>query len=151
MRIEKKITDSKNYGDKRKTSDIQYIVVMSLGDKPTPHYHIADGKAYQIVPDSNLSKSVNGAKMNRRGIYHGICTTYNSISIGMVDNPSQEDTEMCLRLMMTIMQRYNIPYNKVIRKRDVTGEINPEIWDDDNKWKLKVMERLKKKLDMNEQ
>ena len=79
MKIEKKIADMRFYGDKRNTDDIVYIVVQSIGNKPTPHYHIVEGEAVQIVPDHHISNSVNGARVNKRGYLHGVCTKYNSI------------------------------------------------------------------------
>lgn len=141
MRIEKKITEACNYGDGRNTNDIQYIVLLSLDDKPTPHYHINEGKAFQVIPDNNMSAAVNGPRMSKYGIYHGICTKYNSISIGTTN--SHKDKETCLHLIMTLMQRYDVAPDNVLRIKDVTGEVGPNVWDDDEKWESDVIDRLR--------
>lgn len=142
MKIEKKITDACNYGDKRNTGDIKYVVLLDLGERPTPHYHVCGDKVYQIVPDNMMSATVNGARLSKDGVYHGICTKYNSVSIGINNNLSDKDSELCLHLIMTLLQRYDLRPDDVIRLKDITGEISPEIWEDNNKWTDDVINKL---------
>lgn len=142
MKIEKKLVSPKYFGDKRPVDDIKYIVIQETGNKATPHYHIMDGEAIQAVPDEYLSDSVNGPKLCFYGYLHGICNKYNSISIGVPSKMSQEDKQTCLNLIMTIKQRYKIKDDNIIRQMDVTGEINPEEWHDNEKWNKDIKNKL---------
>ena len=80
MKIVKKFADIKPR-DKRDTKDINYIVIQAFSDQDTSHYHVSDGKIVQILPDNCISNSINGGKVSRFGLYHGICNKYNSVSI----------------------------------------------------------------------
>jgi hypothetical protein len=146
MKIIKKYADLKTR-DKRNTSNICFIVIQSFNNKDTGHYHIVDGGLYQMLPDDYISNSVNGCKYNKLGIYHGICTKYNSISIGIADNPEESDIELCRHLIITIRQRYGIKEENVIRQTDVTGDISPEIWFDKNRWDKEIIQGIKDILD----
>ena len=141
MKIEKKILDSKFYGDKR-TCDIKFIVVQDISNRSITHYYISEEKATQIVPDENMTNAVNGGRLNKRGYLHGICNKYNSISIGLSDKMSEEDKETCLRLIMALKQRYDINNDNIVRQMDITGELNPTIWHDDVKWKKDIKDKL---------
>lgn len=142
MKIEKKIVDTKYYDSKRNANDIKYIVIQTIGNKPTPHYHVINGDATQFIPDNYMSNSVNGAKLNKRGYLHGVCTKYNSISIGVPENMSDDDKQTCLNLIMTLKQRYKVKNNNIIRQTDVTGENNPAVWHDEDKWKNDIQNKL---------
>jgi len=141
MRIESRLTNPQNY-DGIRLEDIKYIVIQNIDNKFSPHYHIKDGKAIQIIPDDNMSDSVNGGKLNICGTLHGICTKYNSISIGVCDNLSKEDKKICLNLVMTLKQRYNIKKNNIIRKKDITGALEPTEWHDDKNWIEEVVKQI---------
>lgn len=134
MKIEKKIAPPKYYGDKRTEDDIIYIVLQTIDNGVVTHYRVADGKAIQIIPDDYMSDAVNGPRFNKMGYLHGICNKYNCISIGVKDYMSEEDVKTCISLIMTIKQRYKINNDCVIRQMDVTGESNPSIWHDTEKW-----------------
>ena len=142
MKIERKIAEPRFYGDKRSTKDIKFIVIQTIGNKATTHYHITDGTAIQFVPDDHISDAVNGARMNRLGIFHGICTKYNSISIGVPSKMSDDDVQTCLNLIMTLKQRYKINNNDIVRQKDVTGENDPVKWYDDYKWTNDIKNKL---------
>ena len=141
MKIEKKILDPKFYGAKR-PNDIKYIVVQTINNKSVMHYYVSEGNASQLVPDENMTDSVNGGKLNRRGYLHGLCTKYNSISIGLPDTISKEDKETCVKLIMTLKQRYDIKNDNIVRQMDITGEMNPNEWHDDEKWKAEIKNKL---------
>lgn len=142
MKIERKIAEPRHYGDKRSTKDIKFIVIQTIGNKATTHYHITDGTAIQFVPDDHMSDSVNGPRMNRLGIFHGICTKYNSISIGVPSKMSDDDVQTCLNLIMTLKQRYKINNNDIVRQKDITGENDPVKWYDDYKWTNDIKNKL---------
>jgi hypothetical protein len=125
MIIESKITESKNYGDKRETENINFIVIQSFSDRPTSHYHVINGKIYQVIPDDFISNSVNGPRLTHFGKYHGICTKYNSISINIDEDCSLTDIQQLSFLIMTLKRKYKINVDKIIRQMDITGEANP--------------------------
>lgn len=141
MRIESRLTNPENYDDVRPDS-IKYIVVQNIGNTSSPHYHIKDGKAIQIIPDVNMSNSVNGGRLNDCGVLHGICTKYNSISIGVCDNLSKDDKKACIDLVMTLKQRYNVEKNNIIRKKDITGVLEPTEWCNDKNWIEEVVKQI---------
>ena len=141
MRITSKITDTKHYGDVRQ-GKIDYIVVQTVGNSMSAHYQIHNGETIQIIPDDYISDSVNGGKINKCGYLHGICTKYNSISICITDDISKNDKELCLKLIMTLKQRYKIKRENIVRQKDITGEINPAVWHDDDKWKRDIIDKL---------
>ena len=142
MKIEKRIADAKMFGDRRDKSDIKYIVIQTIENRPIPHYIIADGEAIQFVPDGNMSNAVNGSRLSSKGILHGICTKYNTISIGLPYKLTTEDIQTCIKLIMTIKQRYNVNNDNVIRQMDITGEPNPERWVNNDKWNKEVKNNL---------
>ena len=129
MKIESKIKDTGKY--EKRNDKVEYIVIQGFRDKTT-HYQVSKGKVYQMIPDTLLSESVNGAKLNKYGIFHGICTKYNSISISLDDMPKKDDIELCKHLIITLMKRYDI--DRIIRQLDITGESSPTTWTDDTKW-----------------
>lgn len=142
MKIVKKYADTKKR-DKRNPDDIIYIVVQSFKNNDTSHYHVVDGNVIQVLPDCCISDSVNGGKLNKLGVYHGICTRLNSISIGIKDFPDDDDIKICRDLILTIKQRYKIKDENIIRQLDITGELSPEKWFDRDKWEDDVLQCLK--------
>lgn len=142
MKIEKKLASPKFYKEKRQREDIKYIVVQVIENNIIPHYHVYDGRAIQLIPDHYTSDSVNGARLSRFGVLHGICTKYNCISVGVPWNMSEEDKQTCINLIMTIKQRYKIDNDNVIRQMDVTGVENPMIWKDKEKWISDIKNKL---------
>jgi hypothetical protein len=141
MKIEKKLINHKLYKGKR-PEKIKYIVVQNINNKHTSHYHVLNGNAIQVVPDEQMTDSVNGGRLNRNGYLHGICTKYNSVSIGLSDDLSEQDIETCLRLIMTLKQRYDVENDNIVRQMDITGEHNPKTWHDMNKWKKNIKDKL---------
>ncbi len=145
MKIEKKLADIK-YREKR-CDDIQYIVIQAFNEKDTSHYQVYNGKVYQILPDDVLSNSVNGGKLNKYGVLHGICTKYNSITISLKDYPEEDDIELCRHLIMTLRQRHKIDENNIIRQIDITGEVSPKKWFNRGKWEEDILEAIRKMLE----
>ena len=142
MKIEQQLLASELYGEKRNKKDIKYIVVQDIGNKHSPHYIVYEGKAIQKIPDDYASDSVNGCRLNRFGYLHGICTKYNSISIGIPSKMLTESKEMCVNLIMTLKQRYKISDDNIIRQMDITGELNPVCWHEFKTWERDVINKL---------
>lgn len=55
---------------------------------------------------------------------------------------SKDDEETCIRLIMTLKQRYDIKNDNIVRKMDITGELNPMKWHDNEKWNKDIKGRL---------
>ncbi len=142
MKIEKKLANPKYFDGERPKEDIKYIVIQNIDNIAMPHYHLSDGKVIQVIPDDKMTDAVSGPKLTRFGVLHGICSKYNSISIGVPYKMSAEDKQMCLNLIMTIKQRYKIKNDNVIRQMDVTGVENPMIWKDKEKWISDIKNKL---------
>lgn len=142
MKIERKITNKRYSREKRAKEDIKYIVVQSIEDGKLSHYRIINGKAIQFIPDIEISDSVNGARLTTFGYLHGICNQYNSISIGLADDLSSEDIQICFNLIMTLKQRYRIDKGNIVRQKDVTGMVNPKIWWTDQDWENDIKSKL---------
>lgn len=142
MKIEKKLTNPKYFDGERPKEDIKYIVIQNIDNIAIPHYHLSDGKVIQVIPDDNMTDAVSGPKLTRFGVLHGICSKYNSISIGVPYKMSAEDKQMCLNLIMTIKQRYKIKNDNIIRQKDITGIMNPDVWHDNDKWNTDIKNKL---------
>ena len=142
MKIEQQLIGKKRYGEKRLLDDIIYIVVKTIDNNATTHYHIIKGEAIQKIPDEHNSNAINGVKANKYGYLHGICTKYNSLSIGVPYRMSLDDKQACYNLIMTLKQRYKIKNENIVRQFDVTGDINPEEWHDAGHWDKDIKNKL---------
>ena len=142
MKIERQFIGKRHYGESRSTKDIRFIVVRTIDNNAITHYHIIKGTAIQKIPDEYMSDAINGGKVNKYAYLHGICTKYNSLSIGVPSRMSQDDKQMCINLIMTLKQRYKIKDDDIVRQFDVTGDINPEEWYDAHLWHKDIKNKL---------
>ncbi len=162
MIIKKAIANKQNYGGKRSTGSIQYIVIhytANDGDsdesngryfqnhivEASAHYFVDGDSVTQSVPDDYVAWSVGGKKYpscatSGGGHWYGRCTNNNSISVELCDekrNGKYDFSEMTLEnaaeLVRMLMQKYHVPIQNVIRHFDVTGKICPKPFVDDNK------------------
>lgn len=156
-KLKKKYANKKNYGSKRKTSSIKYIVIhytANDGDsdegnanyfasniiKASAHYFVDDNSVTQSVPDNYVAWSVGGSKYSNckktgGGKYYTKCTNSNSISIELCDTkkngkvyPTDKTITNAIELTKKLMKKYNIPETNVIRHFDVTGKGCPNYW-----------------------
>ena len=149
-----------NYGNKRSTSSIKYIVVhytANDGDSDenngkyfnganrhaSAHIFVDDDSCTQSVPDDYVAWSVGGKKYsNTNGAkFYGKATNSNTLNIEMCDtvrNGKYEATEKTQENTITIikekMRQYNIPIDRVIRHYDVTGKLCPAYFVDEGAW-----------------
>lgn len=142
--IQRKISNY-NYSS-RNSNSIKYIVLHYTGNKgdtaknnvdyfyggdrnASAHYFVDDNSIWQSVEESNSAWAVGDGK----GSY-GI-TNQNSISIEMCCNSDckvSEKTEAnALELVKSLMDKYNISINNVVRHYDASRKICPN-WSDDN-------------------
>ena len=151
------IANKNNYGGKRNTSAIKYIVIHYTGNdgdsdeanakyfrnnivKASAHYFVDDDSVTQSVPDNYIAWSVGGSKYSScsktgGGSMHGKCTNSNSISVELCDTvkngavyPSEKTIENAVAFVKTLMKKYGIPASNVIRHFDVTGKGCPAYW-----------------------
>ena len=151
------IANIKNFGAKRSTGKIEYIVIhytANDGDtdeanakyfknnvvKASAHYFVDSDSVTQSVNDNYVAYSVGGKKYpscssTGGGKYYGKCTNSNSISIEICDDkkngiiyPSEATIENALQLTRELMKKYNVPKECVIRHFDVVGKLCPGYW-----------------------
>ena len=157
MKIKEYIANSGNYGGKRDTSKIEYIVIHYTGNdgdsdegnskyfknnivKASAHYFVDDDSITQSVPDNYIAYAVGGSLYNDYKTTGGAkfykeCINTNSISIELCDSvkdgkvyPSNKTIANALDLVEMLMNKYDIPKENVIRHFDVTGKKCPAYW-----------------------
>ena len=84
-----------------------------------------------------------------KGNLKNLVTNYNSVSIELCDTvkdgtiyPTQATINNALTLTKSLMQKYSIDVDHVIRHFDVTGKHCPAYWMDDGKWKSEFLSKL---------
>lgn len=148
-----------NYLPKR-TKTIQYIVIhytANKGDtalnnikyfannfvKASAHYFVDESKIYSSVPVTDVAYHCGGkTQSNTGGKYYNQCTNFNSIGIEMClldkqGNVKDKTIKNTVELTRYLMEKYNIPAERVIRHWDVTGKMCPLpfVGDDNELWK----------------
>ena len=143
------IANKSNYGGKRNTGNIKYLVYHYTGNdgdsdesngkhfhnhivKASAHYFVDDDSVTQSVPDNYIAYSVGGRCQSTHHPLYNVCTNSNSISIEMCDtvkNGVVEITDKTLKnaieLGKVLMKKYNISIDRVIRHYDVNGKACP--------------------------
>jgi N-acetylmuramoyl-L-alanine amidase len=158
--LKKNIANRANYGNRRSTSNIKYLVYHYTGNdgdsdenngkyfhnnvvKASAHYFVDDDSVTQSVPDDFVAWSVGGRCQSVHHPLYKVCTNSNSISIEMCDTNKNGVVEItdatmanAIELGKAIMKRYNIPLDRVIRHYDVNGKACPNCNGllDDNTW-----------------
>ena len=162
--MKKHLAHRSNYGNKRSTSDILYIVIhftANDGDhdegnanyfaslrnpKASAHYFVDDDSITQSVPDDYVAYSVGGSKYTDcaktgGGKLYRIATNRNTLNIEMCDTvkdgvvKAQEATIVnTILLVRRKMKQYNIDIDHVIRHFDVTGKHCPAYLMDEQAW-----------------
>lgn len=167
-----------NYGNKRDTKNIKYIVIhytANDGDadesnaryfqnqivEASAHHFVDDNSTTQSVPDNFVAWSVGGEKYpscatTGGGKWYGTCTNNNSISVELCDvvrNGKNDFTEKTLanaaELVRSLMKKYNVPIENVIRHFDVVGKVCPKpfvedvkAWEDFKERLVEAMEKV---------
>ena len=103
--------------------------------KSSAHYFVDDDTIVQSVEEDYVAYAVGGKKLNSGGIYHGVVTNYNSISIELCDtvkdgkyNVSAKTRANAIELAKDIVKRHNIDKSHVVRHYDVTGKMCPKYY-----------------------
>lgn len=147
MKINYKESHRDNFIAKR-TSAVKYIVMHYTGNKGdtaknnadyfaresvgvSAHYFVDEREIWQSVKDSASAQHCGGKRQsNNGGSFFGVCMNNNSIGVeicmldkkGRVRNGSIDNAAELVRYLM---QRYNVPSDRVIRHYDVTGKYCP--------------------------
>lgn len=143
------IANKSNYGGKRNTGNIKYLVYHYTGNdgdtdenngkhfhnhivKASAHYFVDDDSVTQSVPDNYVAYSVGGRCQSNHHPLYKVCTNSNSISIEMCDcykngvvEITDKTIENAIELGMVLMKKYNISIDHVIRHYDVNGKACP--------------------------
>ena len=146
-----------NYGGTRALSTIKYIVIhYTANDGDTAisnakyfangsrgasaHYFVDSKNIVQSVKDDYVAWAVGGNKYDDTtktcgGKFYGKCNNNNSLSIEICDDiknnaiyPTDSTINNIIELVRTLMKKYNISINNVIRHFDVTGKKCPMYW-----------------------
>ena len=165
------IANKSNYGSKRSTVNIKYIVIhFTANDGDTDenngkyfknnvvgasaHYFIDDDSVTQSVPDDYVAWSVGGSKYSNcsstgGGKFYGKATNNNTLNIEICDDvkngviyPSQATIDNVIAFTKVKMNEYNIPASNVIRHFDVTGKSCPSYWTNNSKWQSEFWNKL---------
>ena len=152
-----------NHGGRRDRSAIKYLVYHYTGNNgdtarananyyaqakvnASAHYFVDDDNIVQSVGDLTIAWAVGGKKWSDcdqtgGGKLFGVVTNTNSISIEMCDTSrdgeimaSEKTQKNALALGRMLMDRYEIPYENVVRHFDVTGKYCPRYFMDNDKW-----------------
>lgn len=165
------LANRQNYGSARSADKIQYIVIhytANDGDtdeananyfknnvvKASAHYFVDDNSITQSVPDLFVAWSVGGTKWKDcdttgGGTMYGKITNANSISVEMCDTlrngtimATEQTMANTVKLVKSLMKKYNIDINHVYRHFDVTGKHCPAYLMNAAAW-AEFKERLK--------
>ena len=146
-----------NYGNARALNTIKYIAIhytandgdtalsnakyFARGNRgASAHYFVDSNNIIQSVKDDFIAWSVGGNKYSDTaktggGKFYGICNNSNSINIELCDDikngniyPTEATINNVIDLVRTLMKKYNISINNVIRHFDVTGKKCPAYW-----------------------
>lgn len=155
------IANRKNYGSKRSTSAIKYLVYhYTANDGDTDeanakyfHNNVVKASAHRFVDDDSVTISVpddytayhcGGGLQGKNGHkFFKICTNTNSMGIEMCDTIRNGKYEVSPKTRANaiaegrkIVKKYNIPKSRVIRHYDVTGKNCPAYFvKDEEAWK----------------
>lgn len=144
--------NKKNYGSKRSTSKIKYIVIHYTGNdgdkainnakyfqnnvvEVSAHYFVDDTTIYRSVPENYVAWHCGANK------YYHACRNTSSIGIEMCDTLKNGKYELSAKtkantidLVRSLMKKYNIPIENVIRHYDVSHKLCPAYFVDEAKW-----------------
>lgn len=161
MTIKVKLADRNNYGKKRPTSSISYIVMhytANDGDsdeangnyfannvvKTSAHYFVDSDSITQSVPDDYIAYHCGANKY-----VHPKCRNGNSIGIELCDDQkngrydfTDSELEIASNLVKSLMRKYGVPAESVIRHYDVTGKKCPAPFVDDARAWINFKSRL---------
>lgn len=164
--LKTRLCNKRNYtAANRNIDDIDYIVIHYTGndgdtDENNGNYfanNSVGASAHYFVDDDSVTMSVEPKNIawhcGDRVYYHSKCRNSNSIGIEICDDvrngsvyPSAKTIENVVAFTKSLMKKYNIPPENVIRHYDVTHKVCPGYWcgsaSKDKKWKSEFWNKL---------
>ena len=107
------------------------------------HYFVDENDIYQVVEDKDRAWHIPNKLQGKNGhTFYGKCTNSNSIGVELCCKIKNGDTwyfedktvENAAELIRFLMDKHNIPIERVIRHYDVTGKICPAPFINDAAW-----------------
>ena len=167
FKSKKLISNRKNYGSKRNTSLIKYLVyhyTANDGDtdennakyfhnnvvKASAHRFVDDDSVTTSVPDNYVAWHCGGGLQGSKGhTYYKKCTNTNSIGIEMCDTKRNGKYEVtpktrsnAIALGKELVKKYGIKKENVIRHYDVTGKNCPAYFVKDEEAWIKFRDEI---------
>ena len=147
MKINFKQANSKNY-KRGRSKQPEYIVVHYTANKgdtaknnadyfaredvgASANYFVDESEIWQSVADTDTAWHCGGSRQsNQGGTFYGKCQNSNSIGVEICMNNKlgavrQRSIKAAAELVRYLMQRYDVPIDRVIRHYDVTGKYCP--------------------------
>lgn len=127
----------------------------SVNRSASASYFVDENEIWQVVEDYDAAWHCGGGlQSNRGGTFYKKCTNSNSIGIEMCMKVNcngeayfeEKTVENTIDLTKTLMRKYNIPIERVIRHFDVVGKYCPAPYVDENAWS-EFKEKLQEKND----
>lgn len=160
--LKKNLANRANYGWKRNVKDIKYIVIHFTAndgdhDEGNANYFVDDDSITQSLGDNYVAWSVGGGKYSScaytgGGKFYGKCSNANSLNMELCDTVrngksgfTKETVTNAVNLVISLMEKYDIDLNHVIRHFDVTGKLCPKPFVDNAKGWKEFKKRLVKK------
>ena len=116
----------------------------SVNRSASANYFVDENEIWQVVEDTDAAWHCGGSRQsNRGGSFYKKCLNSNSIGIEMCMKYNSlgkayfkdGTVENTIDLTKTLMEKYNIPVDRVIRHYDVVGKYCPGPYvDDENAW-----------------
>lgn len=135
-----------NDGDSDEANALYFQKPLPPGKKASAHYFVDDDSVTQSVGDLYTAWSVGGSKYSDcnqtgGGKFYSVATNANSINIELCDTvkngkvePTEKTLQNTIALIQSLMQKYNVPIERVIRHFDVNGKKCPEYFVDEKAW-----------------
>ena len=155
MNITKLLANKSNY-TKGRTQSIKYIVIhytandgdtakgncnyfKGVNRNASAHYFVDENNIYQSVEDYDTAWHCGGSKY-----YHNKCRNNNSIGIELCSYINKNEkfdfkdrtVKNAVWLAKTLMEKYNIPIENVVRHYDVTHKICPAPFINNTEWNI---------------
>lgn len=156
LEIQKNITNINKTvmsGKKNKYIVVHYVGAVSSAKNNTmyykdtnrqasAHYFVDEASIWQCVEDKDKAWHCGGVLEGSHHPYRDICTNSNSIGVEMCCKKAasgewyfEEGTvKNTIELIRSLMSKYNIPIERVIRHYDVTGKKCPAPYVNETKW-----------------
>lgn len=115
--------------DRGANAEAHFILHNRADRGASAHYFVDDTEILRIIRDEDKSWHCGDGK-GKNGI-----TNENSIGIEMCinsDGDFSKTYKSTIELVKYLMQKYNIPLDRIVRHYDASGKICPNIWNQNN-------------------